>query len=121
MKFFDIALVFLSFPLAVLALGPDARAHIDVGPVTVTGWAEVGGFVGPAPATNVAKYREYSDRAQQIIAPELSLMGWDKDDDRLFADFHSYNLGQTNEMYNLHAGVYGLIDIQAQWLEIPHS
>jgi MtrB/PioB family decaheme-associated outer membrane protein len=120
MKLFDIALVFLSLPLTVLALSRDARAQMDVGPVTISGSTEVGGFVGPAPATNVAKYREYSDRAQQIIAPELSLMGSDKNDDRLFADFHSYNLGQTNEMYNLHAGVYGLIDIQAQWQEIPH-
>ncbi len=120
----NIARVFLPMllttALAVLGAPPNARAQIDVGPVTVSGSAEAGGFLQPAPDTNVAKYREYSDRAQQIIAPVLSLVGSDKDDDRLFADFHAYNLGQTNQMYNLHAGVYGMLDIQAQWMEIPH-
>ena len=124
MKRIHAALVVLP-PLIVVALcvlmpHPDARAQTSVGSVSLSGSAEVGGFVESVPATNVAKYREYSDRAQQIIAPELSLMGWDNNHDRLFGDFHAYNLGQTNQMYNLHAGVYGLLDIQAQWLEIPH-
>jgi MtrB/PioB family decaheme-associated outer membrane protein len=110
----------IAMTLAGLAPGGDARAQTSLGPVSVAGSAEVGGFVEPVPDTTVAKYREYSDRAQQIIAPELSLIGLDKNDDRAFADFHSYNLGQTNQMYNLHAGVYGLVEIQAQWLEIPH-
>src|SRR5579872_2688112 len=105
--------------LTVVIPDRDARAQIEVGPISLSGSAEAGAFVESVPATNVAKYREYSDRAQQIIAPALSLIGWDNDHDRLFADFHAYNLGQTNQMYNLRMGVYGLIEIQAQWLEIP--
>ena len=49
-----------------------------------------------------------------------TLLFGDKSDDRVFADFRSYNLGQNNQMYNLHAGVYGLLDIQMQYLDIPH-
>ena len=81
------------------------------------GSASVGVFPEPVPDTNVAKYRESSDLAQQVIAPELHLLLGDKSDDRVFADFH---LGQNNQMYNLHTGVYGLLDIQIQYLDMPH-
>jgi len=97
-----------------------ARAQVTLGQVSLQGTAAVGVYPEPVPDTNVAKYREYSDLAQQVIAPELSLLVGDDKDDRVFADFRSYNLGQNNQMYNLHVGVYGLLDIQVQYLDIPH-
>ena len=97
-----------------------ACAQMTFGPVSVQGAAEVGAFPQPVPNTDVAKYREYSDKAQQIIAPEVRLLLGDNSDDRVFADFRSYNLGQVNQMYNLHAGIYGLLDVQVQYLDIPH-
>ncbi len=106
--------------LIVLALTPwFVAAQVNVGNYTATGSAEVGAFLQPVPATNVAKFREYQDLAQQIIAPELKLLLHDKED-RTFADFHALNVGQTNELYDLHFGEYGLLDIDAQWQEIPH-
>lgn len=97
-----------------------ARAQTTFGALSVQGSAEVGAYPQPVPDTSVAKYREYSDMAQQVIAPELRLLVGVNGDDRVFADFRSYNLGQKNQLYNLHAGVYGLLDIQAQYLDIPH-
>ncbi len=106
--------------VSVLAASRDAGAQTTLGAVTMQGSAEVGAYPQPVPDTNVAKYREYSDMAQQVIAPELHLLLGVKSDDRIFANFRSYNLGQTNQMYNLHAGVYGLLDIQVQYLDMPH-
>jgi len=106
---------------ALLAgLPSDGRAQMTLGSLSVHGAAAVGVYPQPVPNTNVAKYREYTDLAQQVIAPELRVLVGDDKDDRVFANFNSYNLGQTNQMYNLHAGVYGLLDIQAQYLDIPH-
>ncbi|HTR25752.1 MAG TPA: MtrB/PioB family outer membrane beta-barrel protein [Terriglobales bacterium] len=108
--------------LLVLAVGvsPTVNAQMTFGSISVQGDAEVGVFPQPVPNTDVAKYREYSDLAQQVIAPEVRFLIGDNHDDRVFADFRSYNLGQVNQMYNLHAGVYGLLDIQVQYLDIPH-
>jgi MtrB/PioB family decaheme-associated outer membrane protein len=104
---------------ALIVAGGSAGAQVDIADYTATGSAEAGAFLQPVPATNVAKFREYQDLAQQIIAPELKLLLHDKQD-RVFADFHALNVGQTNELYDLHFGDYGLLDIDAQWQEIPH-
>lgn len=101
------------------ACATKAAAQTDLGPGTLTGSAEVGAFAQPVPYTDVAKSREYHDMAQQIIVPELKALFGDKEG-RYFADFYALNLGQTNEIYNLRTGIYGLLDVQAQWLEIPH-
>jgi hypothetical protein len=90
--------------VSVLVASRDAGAQTTLGAVSMQGSASVGIFPQPVPDTNVAKYREYSDLAQQVIAPELHLLLGDKSDDRVFADFRSYNLGQNNQMYNLHTG-----------------
>jgi hypothetical protein len=109
-----VAVLLATFPVQV------ARAQMTFGSIAIKGSAEAGVFPQPVPDTNVAKYREYSDLAQQVIAPELKVLAGDRQDDRVFANFRSYNLGQSNQMYNLHAGVYGLIDIEAQYFDIPH-
>ncbi|HLH78635.1 MAG TPA: MtrB/PioB family outer membrane beta-barrel protein [Candidatus Binataceae bacterium] len=109
----------LTTALVALALFPSAsQAQLSAGNYTLTGTAEAGAFLNPQPATNVAKYREYQDLAQQIIAPELRFLLHDQEQ-RVFADFHALNVGQTNELYDLHFGSYGLLDIDAQWQEIP--
>src|SRR5271165_5206632 len=120
MNFSRFALRPLVSALVILALMPRlVAAQVNVGNYTATGSAEVGAFLQPVPDTNVAKYREYQDLAQQIIAPELKLLLHDKED-RTFPEFHALNVGQTNELYDLHFGEYGLLDIDAQWQEIPH-
>src|SRR5262249_43439239 len=101
-------------------LARPADAQMTFGSLSMYGSAAVGVYPQPVPDTNVAKYREYTDLAQQVIAPELKFLVGDDQDDRIFANFRSYNLGQTNQMYNLHAGVYGLLDIQAQYFDITH-
>src|SRR5262249_5298502 len=57
---------------ALLAALPSiARAQMTLGSLSVHGAAAVGVYPQPVPNTNVAKYREYTDLAQQVIAPEL--------------------------------------------------
>ena len=106
--------------LVTLLLSPwSVAAQVNIGNYTASGSAEAGGFLQPVPDTNVARFREYQDLAQQIIAPELKLLLHDNED-RFFADFHALNVAQTNELYDLHFGDYGSLDIDAQWQEIPH-
>ncbi|MGH7814409.1 MAG: MtrB/PioB family outer membrane beta-barrel protein [Candidatus Binataceae bacterium] len=106
--------------MTILVLMPQtAAAQVNLGNYTATGSAEAGGFPQPVPDTNNAKFREYQDLAQQIVAPELKLLLHDKND-TVFAEFRALNVGQTNELYDLHFGEYGLLDIDAQWQEIPH-
>jgi MtrB/PioB family decaheme-associated outer membrane protein len=105
--------------IVVMLAAGRVEAQVDIGNYTATGSAEAGAFVQPVPGTNVAKFREYQDFAQQVIAPELKLLLNDKQD-QVFADFHALNVAQTNELYDLHMGSYGLLDIDAQWQEIPH-
>ena len=108
-----------SLLLAAAASDP-VSAQVDLGPVTAEGQFEGGGFVQPVPYTEVAKFQEYRDLAQQLIAPQLELLLGDKKQDFYF-NFNAINTAQTNEMYNLRFGEYGLLDVQAQWQEIPHA
>lgn len=112
-------IIFAAIALPVVTVATNAQAQINVGPGTINGSVQIGGFAQPVPYTNVAKSREYHDMAQQIIVPELKAWFGDKNE-RYFANFYALNLSQTNRIFNLHAGIYGLLDIQAQWLEIPH-
>jgi|GEM_PF-1826087 len=109
----------LGVALAAAWFAPSpSQAQVTVGNYTLSGSAEAGSFLNPQPATNAAKYREYQDLAQQLLAPELKFLLQDREE-RVFADFHALNVAQTNELYDLHFGVYGLLDIDAQWQEIP--
>ncbi len=103
----------------ILISSSGAGAQIEVGPMIATGSFEAGAYPQPVPNTDVAKFQEYRDLAQQIIAPQLQLLLGDKKENYYF-DFNAINTAQKNEMYNLRFGEYGLLDVQAQWMEIPH-
>ena len=77
------------------------------------------GFPSRSPNTDVAKYQEYRDLAQQFIVPEVRLLMGDKDGD-YYARFDAVNASQKNQMFMLRFGEYGKLDVQLQWLEIPH-
>ncbi len=93
-------------------------AQVDIGPGTVTGAVETGPFLNPVPYTDVGKSRQYHDMAQQWIVPELKALFDDKEN-RYYADLYMLNTGQTNQLFNLRAGIYGLLDIQAQYVSMP--
>ena len=107
-----------SMVLVLLMLAP-VSAQVDVGPITAQGTIEAGGITEPVPYNDVAKYQEYRDLAQQLIVPQLRLLLGDKDGD-YYARFDAVNASQKNQMYTLRFGEYGKLDVQAQWLEIPH-
>ncbi|MFZ0887959.1 MAG: MtrB/PioB family outer membrane beta-barrel protein [Candidatus Binataceae bacterium] len=107
-----------SMVLVLLMLTP-VLAQVDLGPVTAEGTVEAGGITQPVPYNDVAKYQEYRDLAQQLIVPQLRLLLGDKDEN-YYARFDATNVAQKNQMYTLRFGEYGLLDVQAQWLEIPH-
>src|SRR5690242_6441700 len=116
-----------SVPVACLSIGMlllvegRAPAQVDLGQYgSVSGEIEAGAIPQPVPFNNVAKYQEYRDLAQQIIVPQLRLLFGDKEQN-YYARVDTLNIGQTNEMYKLRVGKYGLLDIQAEWFEIPHN
>ena len=84
-----------------------------------TGDVEAGAFLNPAPANFAAKYQQYRDLAQQIIAPELHFLLGDNEQHYYF-DFRAINTAEKNERYALRFGDYGKLDVQAQWFEIPN-
>jgi MtrB/PioB family decaheme-associated outer membrane protein len=96
-----------------------ARAQIDLGPATATGSAELGGYPQSLPAADSAKLQQYRDLEQQVIVPELKLFLGGKEQ-QYYANFDLLNVGQTNEMYSARFGKYGVLDVQAEWKEIPH-
>jgi MtrB/PioB family decaheme-associated outer membrane protein len=105
----------------VLLMHFPVLAQVDLGDLgmTATGSIEAGGYAQPVPYNDVARFQEYRDLAQQIIVPQLRLLLNDKNE-KYYVRVDAVNVGQTNEMYNLRFGDYGLLDVQAQWLEIPH-
>jgi MtrB/PioB family decaheme-associated outer membrane protein len=108
-----------SMVLVLLMLTP-VSAQVDVGPIVAQGTVEAGGITQPVPYNNdVAKFQEYRDLAQQLIVPQLRLLLGDKDGN-YYARFDAVNASQKNQMYTLRFGEYGKLDVQAQWLEIPH-
>ncbi len=107
-----------SMVLVLLMLTP-VSAQVDVGPIAAEGTVEAGGITEPVPYNDVARYQEYRDLAQQLIVPQLRLLLGDKEGD-YYARFDAVNASQKNQMYTLRFGEYGKLDVQAQWLEIPH-
>jgi hypothetical protein len=113
--------LFLGFGSIILTLSmlSPALAQVDLGRYTATGSVEAGAFLNPAPNTDAAKYQEYRDLAQQLIVPQVRLLMGDKDGD-YYARFDAVNASQKNQMFMLRFGEYGKLDVQLQWLEIPH-
>ena len=102
-----------------LFVASSAYGQIELGQTVISGSIEAGAYPQPVPDTSIAKFREYRDLAQQIWVPELQLFIGGKEQE-YYANFDLINVAQEDEMYNLRLGRYGLLDIQAQWSEIPH-
>ena len=108
-----------SIVLLVLMRTP-AAAQVEVGPLTAQGTVEAGAIPQQVPYNGVAKYQEYRDLAQQFIVPQIRLLMGDKEEN-YYVRFDAVNASQKNQMFTLRVGDYGKLDIQAQWLEIPHA
>lgn len=104
--------------LLLSTLSP-ALAQVDLGQYAAEGSVEAGGIPQPVPFNDSAKYQEYRDLAQQLIVPQLKLLLGDKDEN-YYVQFDAINASQKNQMFMLRFGEYGLLDVQAQWVEIPH-
>lgn len=104
----------------LLLVGTSATAQVDVGSWTAEGTVEAGAIPQSVPYNDVAKYQEYRDLAQQFIVPQIRLLMGDKEEN-YYVRFDAVNVSQKNQMYTLRVGDYGKLDIQAQWLEIPHA
>ena len=55
----------------LLLMQTSAAAQVSVGPLTAEGTVEAGAIPQPVPNTDVAKYQEYRDLAQQFIVPQI--------------------------------------------------
>ena len=97
-----------------------AAAQVDVGSWRAEGTVEAGAIPQSVPYNDVAKYQEYRDLAQQFIVPQIRLLMGDKEEN-YYVRFDAVNASQKNQMFTLRVGDYGKLDIQAQWLEIPHN
>jgi len=105
--------------LVLSTLSP-ALAQVDIGQFTAQGSVEAGAIPQPVPYNDVAKYEEYRDLAQQFIVPQLQLILGDKAE-KYYVQFNAINVAQKNQMYSLRFGEYGLLDVQADFFEIPHA
>jgi MtrB/PioB family decaheme-associated outer membrane protein len=103
----------------VLSMLSPAMAQVDFGQFTAQGSVEAGAIPQPVPYNNVAEYQQYRDLAQQFIVPKLQLILGDKAE-KYYVQFDAVNVAQKNQMYSLRFGEYGLLDVQAKFIEIPH-
>ncbi|HEY9157311.1 MtrB/PioB family outer membrane beta-barrel protein [Candidatus Binatus sp.] len=103
----------------VLSVVSPALAQVDLGQFTADGSVEAGAIPQPVPYNDVAKYQEYRDLAQQFIVPKLQLILGDKAEN-YYVQFDAVDVAQKNQMYSLRFGEYGLLDVQAKFIEIPH-
>jgi MtrB/PioB family decaheme-associated outer membrane protein len=107
----------------VLAFGGSiATADVDLGDVVASGSAEIGGIPGERSGgkEGKAKFEEYRETGLGgWIVPELRLfLGGKKED--FFVSFDSTKPGFRDQNYRLRFGLYGLLDIEAEWDQIPH-
>jgi len=112
------SIAYSSIALIFVAISP-AFGQVDLGPATAEGTIEGGAIPQSVPFNDVGKYQEYRDLAQQFIVPQLRFLLGDKEEN-YYVRFDGVNLAQRNQMYNLRFGEYGKLDVQAQYVEIPH-
>jgi MtrB/PioB family decaheme-associated outer membrane protein len=96
-----------------------SRAEIDAGDYVISGSAEIGGLAGHRSGSE-AKYDEYRQAGpNKWIVPELQFfLGGKKED--IFVDFDATKAGYRDQNFKLRFGRYGLVDIEAEWDQIPH-
>ncbi len=93
-------------------------AQVDVGDLTISGSAEVGGL----PRTfkgDKAWFEQYRDIPESVIVPQLQLLIGGKKED-YYLNFNAVEVGRHDQGYNLRVGRYGLVDLEFSWDQIPH-
>jgi len=107
----SVALVFLS--------ASSTWAELDFGNYTISGSAEVDalpmGFNGDR-----TKFETYRDIPESVVVPQLELMIGSKKQDFYF-NFDAVHVGRDDQNYRLRFGRYGLLDIELEWDQIPHT
>ena len=101
-----------------LVAAPFVSAQVDIGDLTISGGAEVGGL--PRTFTgDKAKFEEYRDIPESVIVPQLQLLIGGKKED-YYLNFNATEVGRSDQMYSLRVGRYGLVDMEFSWDQIPH-
>jgi MtrB/PioB family decaheme-associated outer membrane protein len=119
MKWKTIAVIAGLATSLVLAFSTVIRAEVELGDTVVSGALEVGALPGHRSGSE-AKFDEYRDtRINGWIVPELQLLIGGKKND-FFASFDSTKPGYRDQNYRLRFGLYGLLDVEAEWDQIPH-
>ena len=112
----------LATSLVLAFSGSIATADVDLGDVVASGSAEIGGVPGTRTGGNEgkSKFEEYRETGLGgWIVPELQLfLGGKKED--FFVSFDSTKPGFRDQNYRLRFGLYGRLDIEAEWDQIPH-
>ena len=110
--------VSLSFALVFLSAS-STWAQIDVGNFTISGSGEIGGLPRGFSGDR-SKFEEYRDIPESVIVPQLQLMIGGKKED-FYLDFDSSKPGRDDQNYRLRFGRYGLLDVEFEWDQIPHT
>lgn len=107
-----------SFALCLFLAFP-SWAEVEVGDYTLSGSMEIGGLVGHRSGDD-AKFNEYRQaEPNNYIVPELQLLLGSKKED-FYMSFDAQKPGYNDQNYRLRFGSYGLVDIEAEWDQIPH-
>src|SRR5262249_29847980 len=101
-----------------LAAGPAARADVDLGPTSLSGWLALGARGVPRDPDS-DKFREYRDpHTVAFGAGDL----WLRDlEDRHYWHFGGYDLGEGDADYFFESGGWGLWGISGSYSLLPHN
>ena len=106
---------FLIFALYLFAISL-TWAQVDVGDLTISGSAEVGGL----PRTfkgDKAWFEQYRDIPESVIVPQLQLLIGGKKEE-YYLNYNAVEVGRHDQGYNLRVGRYGLVDMEFSWDQI---
>ncbi len=106
-----------TFLLSVFAASLSS-AQVEVGDLTISGGAEVGGLPRHFEGKK-AKFEEYRDIPESVIVPQLQLIIGGKKEE-YYLNFNATEVGRNDQNYSLRVGRYGLVDLEFQWDQIPH-
>jgi MtrB/PioB family decaheme-associated outer membrane protein len=117
MKWTKLYLASISSFAGGLFLAVPSFSEVEVGGVTIEGAMEVGGLPGHKGGSE-SKFNEYRDvQPNTAVVPSLELLIGSKD---FYVNFDSTTPGRRDQNYKLRFGRYGLVDIEAEWDQIPH-
>jgi MtrB/PioB family decaheme-associated outer membrane protein len=114
-----LCLVTLSSLILCLFSAFPSRAEIEIGDLNISGALEVGGEPGHRSGSK-AKFEEYRETGVGgWVVPEIQLsIGRKKED--FYMTYDATKPAFRDQNYRLRFGWYGLVDIEAEWDQIPH-